>query len=98
MRCECEKMLEEYRVHSGTMLFSEMLKKAFLRDWFAGMALQGMLSNASYMVMLAKDAIDEGQGDEGCEAKVTEEAYGFADAMIEARKIVVELSDETPAP
>jgi hypothetical protein len=46
-----------------------------LRDWFAGMALQGMLSNYRY-------AFDRGKMCEGA----ADDAYVFADAMLAVRK------------
>jgi hypothetical protein len=44
-----------------------------LRDYFAAKALQGMLTNSTYMI-------------EDAPVDMANEAYGYADAMIEARK------------
>jgi hypothetical protein len=50
-----------------------------LRDWFAGMALQGLLSNPK----LEKQIIASG----GCESGWVEfSAYAFADEMIKVRE------------
>ena len=81
MICECEEVLKGYRAHGGQVLMAEMLKKAFLRDWFAGMAMQGDIASS--------------EGAIGELKLLAEWSYMVADAMMEARKIVVELSDET---
>jgi hypothetical protein len=44
-----------------------------LRDYFAAKALQGMLTNSTYMI-------------EDAPVDMANEAYGYADAMMEARK------------
>jgi len=46
-----------------------------LRDWFAGMALSGLIPNAAW---------DYSSGP--CNAAAAERCYAIADAMIEARK------------
>jgi hypothetical protein len=46
-----------------------------LRDWLAGMALQGLLSNQRY-------AFDQGHMQHGAAL----DSYSFADAMLAARK------------
>ena len=51
-----------------------------LRDWFAGQALIGILSNLE----LTKLALAEGKVKN--ESAMSEAAYRFADAMLEARK------------
>lgn len=49
-----------------------------LRDWFAGMALQGILSaNAAMPVGVTKEQVD---------SIIAREAYCSADAMIKARE------------
>ena len=48
-----------------------------LRDWFAGMALQGMLSSGELADGSAPDPVNPGE--------VVKEAYQFADAMLTER-------------
>ena len=57
-----------------------------LRDWFAGMALQGMISNN--MLDGFNDALGKSEGDSSTaaiEASISEAAYDIADAMIKDR-------------
>jgi len=51
-----------------------------LRDWFAGQALAGMLANAEWMRFLARDAGNDAH------ARLATHSYGYADAMLAARK------------
>ena len=49
------------------------------REWFAGMAMQGILSNPSWTDALATES-------EVISPKVRDQAYSFADAMLEEEK------------
>lgn len=53
-----------------------------LRDWYAGMALQGLLSNSHPNVVKAFAKISEIADD-----AFAESAYAFADAMIKQREM-----------
>jgi hypothetical protein len=53
-----------------------------MRDWFAGMALQGMLANSDF----AASATRMGESTEGFRGNVTRTAYVFADAMLSERE------------
>lgn len=52
-----------------------------LRDYFAGQALQGMLSNTD----IAKDARDQNDSTEAAQRWCARGAYQFADAMLAER-------------
>lgn len=52
-----------------------------LRDWFAGMALQGRLSNDT----LLSNAEQSGLPSDKFPETMARQAYGFADAMIAER-------------
>jgi hypothetical protein len=52
------------------------LKDLELRDWFAGHALEGILSNVHYPPQGAGEALDH------FAARVTESAYRIAEAML----------------
>lgn len=52
-----------------------------LRDWFAGMALQGLLSNGNAQVVKAFS-----RHAESADVAFAESAYNFADAMIAERE------------
>lgn len=58
----------------------QMVHGMNLRDWFAGMALQGLLSNSNASVVKAF-------GKHGIDADIAfaESAYAFADALIKQR-------------
>ena len=51
-----------------------------LRDWYAGMALQGLMANSHRGVVKAFS--DHG---DGADTAFAESAYAFADAMLKAR-------------
>ena len=56
-------------IHNGSTLPGE--RGMPLRDWFAGMAMQGLLADSSI---------------HGTHAEIANNAYGFADAMLKARE------------
>ena len=68
---QVEKEFDEY------FKYKSDLKDKELRDWFAGMALQGVL----YMVTHGKHELHP-HGEVG----LSKECYKIADAMMEARK------------
>lgn len=51
-----------------------------LRDWFAGQALKSLIRNRGTHVHFSDEAVQK------CRLQVAEMAYGFADAMLAARK------------
>ena len=53
-----------------------------LRDWYAGMALQGMLSNTA----ISKDMVKQGMRTQENQGWHAETAYAFADAMLRERE------------
>ncbi len=57
-------------------------KHMSMRDWFAGMAMSGDIASMGNMISIDEKALAEW-------------SYKVADAMMEARKIVVELSEDT---
>lgn len=67
-------MITRQRIAPDTISESRMDVEGGLtiRDWFAGMALQGMMANPSW--------------DSTLRHTVAENAYGYADAMLDARK------------
>ena len=71
---------QEYqaRVDAQRSQHPAMFKDATLRDWFAGMALQGQLTGAEIGLAIASDAITA--------AEVAGSCYEWADAMLAARK------------
>jgi len=55
-----------------------------LRDWFAGMALQGLLSKLPVVDQAGEHGIVVSDKDK-YDRDVADSAYGFADSMLEAR-------------
>ena len=59
-----------------------------LRDWFAGMALQGMISNTETLVAMLK--LSEGFDGHGNKTEapvlIVNTAYEYADEMLKARE------------
>jgi hypothetical protein len=62
-----------------------------LRDWFAGRALAGLLAGPS------APKKSKAEYPEQCAARVAEEAYAFADAMMQARAKPAEPSQTSDA-
>lgn len=54
-----------------------------LRDWFAGMAIQGLLANPGGPIQ--ESVMDGGNWGNCTPMQVAQQAYGVADAMLEAR-------------
>ena len=54
-----------------------------LRDWFAGMALQGMLAN----VLRMENMIRSGVGHDMAVKKTAEHAFEIADSMLTEREV-----------
>ena len=53
-----------------------------LRDWFAGQALSGMLSDSSTVRAIGVVSDGDGRGEGSVAAEM---AYGYADAMLKER-------------
>jgi len=60
-----------------------------LRDWFAGQALQGLMSNYELLKML-----DEQSPKLPTRHVAAQHAYGFADAMLKERDRVVDKEEK----
>ena len=58
-----------------------------LRDYFAGRAMQGLLSAESENISFKHDAVVEKYGGKTRQQKVAEEAWRQADAMLATRKV-----------
>ena len=78
------KTNQETTIDDGGAAFPQMLHSAYtgmsLRDWFAGMALQGILSTESFID--AVRALPSG----AATAQAVSASYRAADAMLAARK------------
>lgn len=55
-----------------------------LRDWFAGMALQGMVSGVCGHLQI--DEVFSAYAHGPCDSEITERAYAIANVMIAARE------------
>jgi hypothetical protein len=80
---------ESKKVQFGDGMYCRLWGPMTLRDWFAGMALQGMMASetgaASYRLMITEDGRPATQSQGFCDnnARV---AYAWADAMLKARQ------------
>jgi hypothetical protein len=68
---------KDFQPLTGEQVVREQFPGMSLRDWFAGMALQGMLS--------ANPAMMPEVSDKNVDAVLAREAYASADAMIAER-------------
>ena len=63
-----------------------------LRDYFAGIALSGLIANATYggeikrIFDMNKEVWERGEAGDGPREYVADIAYGLADAMLKSRK------------
>jgi hypothetical protein len=69
-----------FHEYYGTGTHPQYQRGMSLRDWFAGMALQGLLSNSHPQVVKSFARHNENAG-----TAFAESAYAFADDMLKAR-------------
>ena len=58
-----------------------------LRDWFAGMALQGIISNSDSEMLKVNMSEANRKGETHTSETYTRQAYEYADAMLKAREV-----------
>ena len=64
---------------------SEMRRGMSMRDWFAGMALQGIMANPERWKQIAEDYKSRKKTYEQCSQSNAVKAYSLADAMLDER-------------
>ena len=70
-------------VNASGETHDSMIRGMSLRDWFAGQALAGILSNADAIVALTDVSKASGKSITGT---ITDKCYNHADAMLAARR------------